>query len=1467
MAWSRIQSAKTAATMTGAATGTATFTTNLSSGTKIIAAVSVSVGSATTVSGVADGNGNSLTLIGRKTTASLQDTSLWAMDTPAGDAGTTPAITATLTGGTGQISIVIQEVSGLLSGNTTAMADGTLGSKNGTGGSSTGSPTYTSTASDEYLVSVYGDDGGPETWTKPSALTADANSINGNSYADCAIAYGNSTDAAEAGSWALTGTSAEWATLLVAFKLASTSTITAADSWSGVDTATAAQGGTGYDTWAGTDTATVAAQSSGGAPPVLAVTYSPAGATSLTVTAAQSGTGTGDGIALTVKVITSANGSPIGNTAESVAVTTPELAITPDDTGSWVYGALVNGNATAAFTAAASTTFSQNQYWSGDATTFATFRSTGTTTASTPVTLGATAPAGTAGQFAIALLEIIAASDETLAEDASSPAVAYTTTATTVATASFAPPAGALLVAMVASDCSGTSGQSMTMGVTDSSGLTWTRRVTGTITSGTGTFQVATVWTAIASSSSGGDWTTGASPKTQTVTAAVGDVIVVLGGSQAAATTLALPAGGPAAWIAGQFSAVTGYCAGYAWSSVVPGLSQGGGTGPGTGTGTAALAIAVTTVSLPTAQVGQAYTATLAAAGGTGTGLTWSVTSGSLPAGLTLSASGVISGTPAGSASTGSVTVAVTDSGGNTATSQALTMTVITGPDGPSGDWTLAFADEFDVPYVTAYGTGPDPNTWADHYINGDLGRSPGSPEVEWFCHGYYGHSVANSVWTATAQYQNAANIDPTAGNALSVTAGGASNPTFTSGMISGHLGGPAITYGYFEARVQQPSPSSAWCAFWLLTRGYIWPPEIDVAEWQPPGYSGQNQLGYYNMSSTWQAYYQSGDENWDVWGCEITASTVTYYKNGSEVTSHTYDGNAFPWYVIVNLGVNAATSGSGYPATYSVDYIRAWVPSGVPAAPVITAISPATGVPSGGDVTVTFGTVSGATSYRVTASPTDCIQDNVDDYGNDANGLGGDGYRATGSTSPITVTGLPSGGRWNFTVCAINSTGYSPESAPAGPQIINIQMATPVLPFATAGEAYSATLTATAGVTPYTWSYSGSLPAGLTLNTSTGVISGTPTAAGASSFTVKVTGSTSWTGGTTAANSATAALSITTYAAGTGTGGGGTTTLSITTTSLPSVVAGTSYSQGLTATGGTGTYTWSVISGALPSWATLNASTGVISGNPSTAGTSNFTVQVTDSGGNTATQALSITVTASSSAVYPSWDPGNTQDWTTQFDDEFTEASLNTTYWGAGWQAKTGISGPINSTEPVTYSSNNVSVSGGYLNLALIGTSGAGMGACVTTNTNGTGGSTGFAASPPAAFEARINVQGATSGGDVGIYNWPAFWTDGQSWPADGEIDVLEGLDGYAAYHVHDSAGGPGGNVGALGDYIGWHTFGCYRTATEVTFYYDGVEVGSESANFSEPHYLILNYTTSPDAGDPLGTMQVDWVRVWTPG
>jgi hypothetical protein len=196
--------------------------------------------------------------------------------------------------------------------------------------------------------------------------------------------------------------------------------------------------------------------------------------TSLTVTATQGGSGNTNGIVLDVRVVTGAAAVQNGKTGSSATITTPQLAITPNATGSWVYVSIdAFGNAST-LTANAATTLRENVDQSGNPTTYGTGRTTSTTTAATPVTVGASAPTGySADAVQLALAEILAAPGATLAEDASTPAVAYTTAAETVTTGSFSPPPGSLLVAIVAPNSTGAAGI-QTITVSDSSGLTWT---------------------------------------------------------------------------------------------------------------------------------------------------------------------------------------------------------------------------------------------------------------------------------------------------------------------------------------------------------------------------------------------------------------------------------------------------------------------------------------------------------------------------------------------------------------------------------------------------------------------------------------------------------------------------------------------------------------------------------------------------------------------------------------------------------------------------------------------------------------------------------------------------------------------------------------------------------------------------------------------------------------------------------
>jgi uncharacterized repeat protein (TIGR03803 family) len=167
-------------------------------------------------------------------------------------------------------------------------------------------------------------------------------------------------------------------------------------------------------------------------------------------------------------------------------------------------------------------------------------------------------------------------------------------------------------------------------------------------------------------------------------------------------------------------------------------------------------------------------------------------------------------------------------------------------------------------------------------------------------------------------------------------------------------------------------------------------------------------------------------------------------------------------------------------------------------------------------------------------------------------------------------------------------------------------------LPTAYVGIPYSASIGVSGGVQPYKFSITaGSLPDGLTLNTSTGLISGAPTQAAASNFTVQVQDSNSETVATASASFEMTVL----------------VPLKITTVSLPDGRVGTSYLQTLAASGGTPPYTWRLSGAAvLPKGLSLSAA-GVISGTPTAAGTTSFTMAAVDSASQVVSGTFSIAI------------------------------------------------------------------------------------------------------------------------------------------------------------------------------------------------------------------------------------------------
>ena len=231
-----------------------------------------------------------------------------------------------------------------------------------------------------------------------------------------------------------------------------------------------------------------------------------------------------------------------------------------------------------------------------------------------------------------------------------------------------------------------------------------------------------------------------------------------------------------------------------------------------------------------------------------------------------------------------------------------------------------------------------------------------------------------------------------------------------------------------------------------------------------------------------------------------------------------------------------------------------------------------------------------------------------------------------TGTPTQPTVAGRQSGARLKYQAgggpvsitFTVTDSGNPPQTATVTLSItVNpapLAITTASLANGTVGTSYGpggagVTLAATGGIAPYTWSWSAqsgsSLPAGLSLAATTGTISGTPTAGGTFGVTVTVTDS------ETSPMTASANFSITISAPA---------ALAIQTTTLGNGTVGTAFTASLSATGGVTPYTWNWAAqsgSSLPaglSIVTNSDNTGTISGTPTTAGTYNVTVTVTDS-------------------------------------------------------------------------------------------------------------------------------------------------------------------------------------------------------------------------------------------------------------
>ncbi len=619
----------------------------------------------------------------------------------------------------------------------------------------------------------------------------------------------------------------------------------------------------------------------------------------------------------------------------------------------------------------------------------------------------------------------------------------------------------------------------------------------------------------------------------------------------------------------------------------------------------------VTTLTLAPAGLNSPFTTTLSASGGTSP-LTWSI-QGALPAGITLTpATGVIAGTPTTSGSF-PIACTVTDSVGATASRQ-LTLTVGTNltvpPQSlPNGILNFSYGP---VTLSASGGTGTG-YTWT--VFSGQL-----PPGLTLSASGTLS-GIPNTVGTFpfVAQVRDSSNATASASLSIAITA--SSLQVTTASPL------PQALQGAIYATSLSASGGSGTGYSWSLV-GSTLPPGLTLST------GGQisgapTTAGVTNFIA--QVTDSVGSQATRQFSLAVAAAPVSI-TTGSPLTDAVAGipyiaeiratggapGAVYQFSVPIGnlpIGLNLQSNGtlSGTPTTVGTYNFTVLVNDGFggtaarpfslsvtsPNLSISTQSLPSAGV--GQPYTATL-TASGGTAPLVWTVNA---------------GLLPSGLTLNAQTG--TISGTPqSPGTFNFTI-QLRDTNNLTTTANLTIQVLQFAITTSTLPQASAGAAYSATLSTIGGTAPITWSLVGgsSLPAGISLNPSTGVLSGTPTTAGTASFTLQARD----------ANQATATqtLSLTV-----------TTSLTIVTQSLPGGTVGQPYSQTLQAAGGSAPYDWRVISGALPPGLALSPSTGVLGGTPSTTvgSPATFVVRLTDSASRTSTQSLTITIGAAGGAL-----------------------------------------------------------------------------------------------------------------------------------------------------------------------------------------------------------------------------------------
>jgi hypothetical protein len=639
----------------------------------------------------------------------------------------------------------------------------------------------------------------------------------------------------------------------------------------------------------------------------------------------------------------------------------------------------------------------------------------------------------------------------------------------------------------------------------------------------------------------------------------------------------------------------------------------------------AATTLTVDPTTLASAVANSTYNATLSATGGSGT-YTFAVTAGSLPSWLTLNTStGVLSGTPT-TTGTSSFTISATDSMNTSLRgSKAYTLTVDAATTLTVAPATLASAAANSPYYATLSATGGSGSytfavtagslpSWLT--LDSTTGVLSGTPT-----------NTDTSTFTITATDSNGSGLTGSQDYTLSVNPG--SNLTVSPTTL------PSATVGNaYNATLSATGGSGSYT--FAVTAG-------SLPSWLTLDGTTGVLSGTPTTTGTSSFTITATDGNiTGLWGTQ--AYTLTVNATSSLTVSPTTLPGA-----TANTLFSVMVSATGGSGTYTFAVTAGSLPTGL-ALNAVTGVLSGTPMTSGTStftITATDTTntaLQGSNTYTLTVNaagiltvyPTTLASAVVGNpFNATLSATGGSGsytFAVTAGSLPTwltlnATTGVLSGtptstGTSTFTITATDSnspglTGrrdFTLSVTPGSSLTVNPT----TLASATVNSAYSATLSATGGSGHYTFAVTaGSLPSWLTLNATTGVLSGTPTASGASTFTITATDSNN------PGLAGSRAYTLTVNAV---------STVTVSPTTLPNATANSAFNVMLSATGGSGSYTFAVTAGSLPSWLTLDATTGLLSGTPTSTGTSSFTITATDSSGVAGSQAYTLTVDPASS-------------------------------------------------------------------------------------------------------------------------------------------------------------------------------------------------------------------------------------------